>query len=470
MVADRPFAPADILAPRGPMVMRHPRDHYPWYACAVLTLAYALAYMDRSVLTLLVQPIEREFGLSDSAMGLLIGAAFAVCYAVVAVPIALASDRGDRRRLIAIGLVVWCVATCLCGLVQSVPTLFAARIGVAVGEAVLLPAAASILSDYFPGSRRTWALSVFSLGVYLGGGLALLGGGSLLRWWDAYHPALPWVGEVAPWRAVFLILGLVGLFVAPLIWRLREPSRGAWGSNGPATRLIGSDVADEFKRKRLALLALYLGFGTITLGSFAVNAWAPTIFIRVHGWTAATAGARLGPLPLICGPAGALCGAALANLLHRRGRPDAKLIVGILSGIASASAALVMATSTTGIALVGMALLQLVLPFTYGVLHAAIVDVVHARVRALAVAVYTVVTSVFSMTVGPLAVGLLTDHVFRDPKAVGASLAIVAPAAFLTGALILAIGLRPYRQALVLSTEAPAQAGDTDVLSTEQAP
>jgi MFS family permease len=190
---------------------------YAWWACAILCLCFTFSYMDRAVLPLLVGPLEKSLGLTDTTIGLLQGAAFAVFYALFGFPLARIADNGHRRNLIMVGVAVWCAATIGCGLARDVPQLFLGRICVAIGEAVLQPAAVSILSDYFSPRYRTRALSVYSMGVYFGGGLALGLGGTLIR---AIGPAgglLPPLGHLETWRMVFVVLGASGFVLLPLL-------------------------------------------------------------------------------------------------------------------------------------------------------------------------------------------------------------------------------------------------------------
>ena len=198
--------------------VRRDGGRYAWYVCLVSMLLLAISYMDRSVLALLVAPIETAFSVRDTTMGLLQGAAFAVVYVLFAFPLARLADRGNRRNLIVYGVIFWCGATICCGLAQSIHQLFLARMSVAAGEAVLMPAAVSILSDYFGPKSRARALSVYSIGLYVGSGLAMGGGGALMKVLGPAGAAVPAMGVLASWRIVFIVMGLVGLFVNP--WKM----------------------------------------------------------------------------------------------------------------------------------------------------------------------------------------------------------------------------------------------------------
>ena len=206
-----------------------PARRYAWYVVAVLALANTSAFIDRQILGLLVGPIRRDLGVSDTEMGVLYGLAFALFYTLLGIPIARAADRGSRRAIIGVGIAVWSVMTVLCGVARTYDQLLLARFGVGIGEAALAAPALSLISDYFSTERRATALSVYSLGIYLGAGLANLVGGTLLARFgaDAAGAMVVWpvLGEMRSWQGVFVIVGLPGLLIAALIGTVREPRR-----------------------------------------------------------------------------------------------------------------------------------------------------------------------------------------------------------------------------------------------------
>jgi MFS family permease len=199
---------------------------YAWYVVIVLMVIYTLSFIDRQILAFLVGPIRADLQISDTAIGLLGGFAFAIFYTLLGLPMGWLADRKSRRGLIAIGLVFWSLMTALCSLARSFGTLFAARIGVGVGEATLTPAAFSLIADYFPREKLARALSVYSMGILIGSGLAFIVGGAVVQAMNGM-PALqvPVLGTMAPWRLTFLIVGLPGLAIALLLLTVREPVR-----------------------------------------------------------------------------------------------------------------------------------------------------------------------------------------------------------------------------------------------------
>ena len=418
---------------------------YGWWVCAVLCLGFTFSYMDRALVPLLVQPMERALGLSDTTISLLQGAAFAIFYSLFGFPLARRADNGNRRNLIVFGVIFWCTATICCGLAQTVTELFLARICVAIGEAVLQPAAVSILADYFSPSRRTMVLSVYSMSVYFGGGLALTLGGTLLRLIGPHGLQFGAWGQISPWRVVFVVLGAAGIILVPLLLSVREPDRHSdlGGVTHRASTL--ADLASEFGKKRAALSCTILGFATLAMAATTMQAWTPTLFVRVDGWTPGRIGQVLGPLTLICGPLGALTGAALANRLQRAGRADAKLLVGLFSASAGVAMSYLVTVLPPMQAVVTIAILTFLIGFNFGLIQAALTELLPNRMRAVASATFIAASNLLSATLGPLLVGILNDHIFHDPMMIAVSLRIVAPCAFGLAAVILLIGLRPYR-------------------------
>ncbi|HEY4443129.1 MAG TPA: MFS transporter [Steroidobacteraceae bacterium] len=427
---------------------RWQEGRYAWYVCLVMMLLLSISYMDRSVLALLVAPIESAFSVRDTTMGLLQGAAFAVVYVAFAFPLARLADRGNRRNLILCGVVFWCGATVCCGLARSIGQIFLARMSVAAGEAVLMPAAVSILADYFGPKSRARALSVYSIGLYLGSGLAMGGGGALMKAIGPAGAVLPMFGALASWRLVFVLMGLVGLLVLPLLIGVREPRRLGDDGHSAEAALPFNEMMRELKAKRTAVLSTIIGFALISLGATTINAWGATLFLRTHGWSIGNAGLRLGALTLVFGPLGAITGGVAADWLAKRGRIDAKPFIGFSSASGCAVGALVLTVHSTMIALIGLGFTNYLIGFNFGIVQASLADLLPNRMRAVISALYIATTNIFAATLGPLLVGILNDHVFRDPAQIATSLRIVAPTAFLLAALTLRHVLPAYRRAL----------------------
>ena len=199
---------------------------YSWYVLGVLVVVYILNFIDRQILSILAVDIKNDLGLSDSDLGFLGGAAFAVFYALFGVPLGRLADNWDRKKLLSVGLALWSTMTALSGFAYNQLTLSLARMGVGIGEATASPTAYSLISDYFPKRQRATALAIYSSGLYLGGGVSLLIGAKIGQVWNAAYPGGGPLGLVG-WQAAFLAVGIPGLLMALWVATLREPVRGA---------------------------------------------------------------------------------------------------------------------------------------------------------------------------------------------------------------------------------------------------
>lgn len=226
---------------------------YAWYALFLFVIVYIFNFIDRQIVSILAESIKADLQLDDAQIGFLYGTAFAVFYALFGIPLGRLADSWYRGRLMAIGLALWSSMTALSGFAQSFGMLAAARVGVGIGEASASPAAYSMIADYFPKERRATALSIYSSGLYIGGGIALPIGGFVLAEWARQFPdagSAP-LG-LAPWQAAFLAVGLPGLLLAAWIWTLKEPLRGA--IDGQPTAIVRPNAWREFGRELAAIL------------------------------------------------------------------------------------------------------------------------------------------------------------------------------------------------------------------------
>jgi len=274
--------PAAEAAPARPRI-----GVYAWYALFVLVLVYIVNFIDRQILSILAEDIKSDLRLQDAEIGFLYGTAFAVFYALFGIPLGRLADSWYRGRLMAMGLALWSSMTALSGLANSFGMLATARIGVGIGEASASPAAYSMISDYFPKERRATALSIYSSGLYIGGGLSLpIGGFVLSRWNTAYPVAAEAPLGLAGWQAAFLAVGIPGLLLALWVMTLREPQRGA--SDGLPQPVVRPNAWRDFGRELMAILppltlvnvaripgalAPNLVFLTATVAAAAALAW-----------------------------------------------------------------------------------------------------------------------------------------------------------------------------------------------------
>ena len=289
-------------------------------------LAQVVSFIDRQVITLLVQPIRADLGISDTEMSLLMGLAFALFYVTMGVPIAWLSDRYSRRTIIATGIFLWSLATAACGLARSFGQLFLARIGVGVGEATLTPAAYSMIADYFPKQILGRAIGLYAVGVYLGAGLALILGGAAVRLITASGPVdWPLVGTVVPWQLTFMVVSIPGLLIVLLMmFTVREPQRQnlaeAKGDSIPVR-----DVAQFMWTNRGTFGSIFFGYATGGMAFYGFMFWVPEFIRRSYGWDISDAGMAFGTLLVVLGTTGTYAGGWFCDWLTARGYKDAAL-------------------------------------------------------------------------------------------------------------------------------------------------
>ena len=419
---------------------------YPWTVVAILMVAYVFSFVDRQFLNLLVGPIRRDLGISDTEMSLLMGFSFAIFYTILGIPLGRLADSRSRRGLIAAGVVVWSVMTALCGLAHTYWQLFLFRVGVGVGEATLSPAAYSMIADYFPPERRATAMSVYSMGIYLGSGIAFLLGGLVIQFAVAQGGmTLPVFGDVRPWQVVFLVLGGAGIIFSLAFLLVREPPRQGVGAGISVP--FGEVVAHLWENRRTVLCHNF-GFAMIAFCAYGSAAWIPSFFIRTYGWKAGDVGVIYGLLVMVFGCAGILFGGWLTDRWLKQGKTDAALRVGICAaGVAILGNVFLLAnTGTLAAILMVPSVFALAMPF--GAAPAAIQEIVPNQMRGQASAVYLFIVNLVGLGVGPTAVALVTDYVFANDQQLRWSMLIVGTVANVLAIALLAAGLKPYRETL----------------------
>jgi MFS family permease len=443
---------AELVAPPVPSGVQTSGSIRAWYAVAMLTVLYIVSYIDRQILNLLIEPIKADLSLSDTQVSLLQGLAFALFYSLLGVPVGRLADEHNRCRIITIGLVLWSIMTALCGFARNFTQLFLARVGVGVGESTLHPAAYSIIGDYFTNRNLNTALSVYTMGAYIGSGLALVIGGGVIQWVSNSNGfSVPFVEAVRPWQAAFLVVGLPGLLVAALFLTVAEPTRRehlsvvAQGTPDHQRASVRATLSFILRNAR-ACLSHFFGFALHALVTYGALAWLPSLFIRVHEWPAPQAGYAVGIAIIVMGPLGLYFGGRLADKLVMKGRRDTAIIAGMV-GAAGLLPSITMAatahTASTALIAAGAAAFFMASPF--GAAAAGLQVLVPNHMRAQISAVYLLIVNLIGLGLGPTSIALATDYVFGDTRAVGSSLALVSTVVLTIGLLIFAWG-RPAFQ------------------------
>ena len=423
-------------------------------------LAYVSSFVDRQILALLVEPIKHDLAISDTQLSLLMGLSFAAFYSVLGFPIGRLADRRSRRGIIGWGIAIWSIMTVLCGLARNYGQLFVARMGVGVGEAALSPPAYSLIADYFPRDRLGAAISVYSLGIYLGSGIALMLGGWIVSTVGGTAAwTLPIVGAVRPWQAAFLIIGLPGLLLALLVRTIREPARGATSAGAPATHVSSGEVLAYVRRHRGAFLSHNLGFAMISMVNYGWAFWVPTFLIRVHGWTPQHAGFIYGLWTATFGVAGVVCGGVLGDWLGRRGYEDNKVRIGILGAGCQIGATLLFLFAPTPAMEAALIPGAFFASFGFGAAAAGVQEISPVPMRAQTSALYLFLVNMIGLGLGPTLIASFTDFAFQDALAIRDSILLVSLVG-LTGAVAIFLhGRDRFRLAAIASHQWRPSAG-----------
>lgn len=390
---------------------------------AVLVLAYIVSYIDRQILALMVNLVRTDLALSDFEISLVQGLAFAIFYCVMGLPLGRMADRMSRTRLIAAGIVIWSLATVACGLSTNFLELFAARLMVGFGEAVLLPAGVSLLVDMYEKRRQVRAISIFTMGGVLGGGLAFLVGGAIIEFVTRGGLAISFMSGLKPWQQIFVLVGMPGLLLAPLLLLLREPARKGVSAEGH----VPFSQAFALLWSMRGRIGPYLAVASLlAVFSFAGPAWYATHLIRGHGLGPAEAGLYMGSVHLIAGPLGIMLGAALTERFVAIGRAEPHLLTGAISAVIALAGIPAMLVLDPYLALAFWALIMVGQGAHFASLMGAIQAQLPNQYRAVAAAVMMISMTTIGLAGGASAVGLVSDYVFAgNPRGIGLSLAVV---------------------------------------------
>jgi MFS family permease len=416
-----------------------------WFVVIVLMLANTLAFIDRQALALLVQPIKKDLGASDTAMSLLYGLSFTLFYVGVGLPVARLADRSNRRNIVAASIFLWSLATAACGLARSFGTLFVARVAVGAGEAGLGPSACSILADYFPRERLASAIGVYQMGIYVGGALALIVGGIVSGLIPPGDPVqVPLLGTMQGWHIVFLALGVPGVLLSALLLVIREPVR-----RGLTTTDVSVPLASFLAHvglHRRAYFGIGLGFALMVLVGNGTGAWIPAFFERKFGWTTAQIGARYGLIVFFCGTSGAMIGGFFASWLQRRGVARGNLVAALIGFLLLIPLTIGFPLMPTpGLALTLIGAMNFFAGFNFGGGLATLQDLTPNRMRALLSAGYMLLINLVGATLGPTAVALITDYAFGDPQRLPEAISLTGAIASPLSVVCLLIGMAGVR-------------------------
>ena len=440
-----------VVLPAPPDDSRKPLG-YAWYIVGVLTFVYVFSFIDRQIFSLLVAPLRHDLHITDTQISYLIGLGFVVFFALFGIPIGRLTDIFSRRMIIAAGLVTWSLFTAGCGLAHTFPQMLLLRMGVGAGEAALSPAAYSLIADYFPRNRLATAISVYSMGIYIGGGLSYLVGGLVVRYaagqavWN-----IPIAGLVHSWQLIFFIVGLPGLLLVGLIYTIRETRKRTAlpiETEIPEKTSLGQVLA-YMRENWKTVLFHNLGFSLLSLSSYAGGAWIPEFYRRRFHFSVPTIGIIFGASVAIFGCLGIIGAGRLADHLRSRGRANANLYVAMIVAMVLIPIhflAYLSPSATWALLWLPVALALAAAPF--GIAPAAIQEIMPPTMRGQASSLYLLVVNLIGLGIGPTAVAVCTQYLFRRDDALHYSLALVSSIACVLAAVVLSRSLKPFLDSL----------------------
>lgn len=416
-----------------------------WYVLGVLIVLYILNGLDRGLLGLLVEPVKADLRVSDFEMSLLLGFAFATFYALCGLPLGWLIDRFPRRLILYAGVTFWSCATIACGLASTYPQLLFARFALGAGEATLGPAAHSLLADIFPKERMATALSIYSAGGVIGNSAALILGGFVIGHFNEMGSVqMPFAGELRPWQAAFVTIGVPGLLLGLLALTFREPPR-----KQVRVKAKGEALLPFLKRRSAVFWCLLGGLGaimTLTTGPFL---WAPTHLDRAFDWSPQRIGASLGLINLVGALIGTLSFGVFVDWMVSRGHRDAHmrvLCLAILIGGPCGVAAFLVEDPTWCLVLLFCFKVTCFSYFGYGA--AALQMVSPQSLRGQMAALFFVGIYLVGGGVGPALIALVTDFVFEDPQKLGLAIATVIAVLVPIGVVSAWLGRKPMAEAV----------------------
>lgn len=427
-----------------------------YYTVFIMALVVMFAEIDRGIISLLAQAIKKDFALSDTQLGLLMGLAFALFYAICGLPLSRFIDRNNRKNILAAALALWSVATAFCGLAQNFVQLFLARVFLGAGESVNGPAIFSIITDSFPKERLPRAIAMMQVGVLGGNAFALIMGAVVIHYLVAMPPQEFLGLTIRWWQMVFIIVGLPGLLIALIQFlTIKEPARRGV-QNAAETAKIGFFQVLKYAASHGKVYGPMLGSMAITALAMGAISWGPAFYERTYGWNPAKIGMTMGILSLIATPIGLATGVVVVEWLQKRGVVDAPYKVVVFGRLLVLPFSILMPLMPTPeLALAAWTMAQIGVGATGSSTNAVLQIVTPNQMRGQMTAILLFLYSVVGNGLSPVLLGLITDYAFRDPNDLRYAILAVNALFMPLSLVVFSLGLKPYRRELTRLGLAP---------------
>ncbi|WP_312164000.1 MFS transporter [Phenylobacterium sp.] len=423
-----------------------------WWVLIVAMMFYAMSIVDRQIITLLVEQIKADLGLSDTQMSLILGPAFYLSFSLFGLPAGWVADRVSRRLVLYLGVTIWSISAAGSGLAGGFLLLFLCRAGVGAGESVLSPASYSLLADHFPRNRLAFAIGIYQSSLKLGTAIAFGLGAYLIHVAGDLTRDTSWLNQLETWQLVLILTGAPGVLLAPLIFTVTETSQKRPVAERVDDRGLWTFVRSHAK----VLLLLSLGFGCISATSGALTSWTPAYMERHFGWLPTQSGPWLGALSLVTAAALIFKGGVM-DWFYNRGMRDVHVrLYHWLTLGAFPFVVVIFMIPSPEIFLVVYGILQILTLTFMGFLAPALQILTPHHLRGQVVALFLLVFAVFG-SIGPVFVGMITDYVLKDELRLGTSMSIVVTTFILANIILLRLALSRLHPLLSAAGEAQPQ-------------
>ena len=426
-----------------------PKPIYAWFFTSILLVAYIISFIDRQMINYLVVPIKEDMGLTDFEISFIQGWGFVLAYIIFSIPFGRIVDKVNRVRVLIGGIIIWSVATAACGFSKNSWQLVLSRSGVGAGEAALTPASWSIISDLFPVEKRSFPMSIYLMGPYIGQGLSLLFGAQILRIYNEPVTLFESI-IVQPWQIIFLIIAVPGVILGLLMFALKDPVRKEVlvSEKEEGTDSIKEVFAYVIKNIG-AYMPLLIGSAFIVVLLYGVQSWVPTFLHRIHGWEHTRIGDQYGLVALFAGSLGVVSGPMAEKYLTKLNFNAATIIVCIITAVAlTIIGPITFLSLSSDIVLIGIFITSFFITLPLALFATSLQNITPNQYRGVVTGLYVFTVNITGYGLGPMVVAFFTDKVFKSEMAIDLSMAtmflICGPISF----FIFYFGRKPFARAL----------------------
>ena len=425
-----------------------PKPIYAWFFTSILLFAYIISFIDRQMINYLVVPIKEDMGLTDFEISFIQGWGFVLAYIIFSIPFGRIVDKVNRVRVLIGGIIIWSIATAACGFSKNSWQLVLSRSGVGAGEAALTPASWSIISDLFPVEKRSFPMSIYLMGPYIGQGLSLLFGAQILRIYN--EPVTLFEGIIVqPWQIIFLIIAVPGIILGLFMFSLKDPERKEGLTGDREENESIREVFSYIIKNIGAYMPLLIGSAFIIVLLYGLQSWVPTFLHRIHGWEHTRIGDQYGLVALFAGSLGVISGPVFERYLTKLNYNPPIIILCIITSIAlTILGPITFLSLSSDIVLIGIFITSFFITFPLALFATSLQNITPNQYRGVVSGLYVFTVNIVGYGLGPMVVAFFTDKVFKSEMAIDLSMAtmflICGPISF----FIFYFGRKPFARAL----------------------